>query len=461
MSHMQNAHSCSELLDTTGNHGRLPPTIQVQAPLKPEAEVVLAFLSKDSVEDVLEELQGFSVLSSDGKYLAVGPSDVAPAYGDHPVPLEVIIARHKDGKTRLSPHPCFIHRLPTEVLCAIFLMCGDQDKVFDYPRDELMDPGNAHIETTFYIRSTMIIASVCWRWYTTTRGCPHLWTLVDVSFPQPCDIAALQLGLKYSRGLPLTLRINDFHGAPTRRVDVCQRFMTLVAASASRWHEISIILHSKSPTVHEMVSPLLHIADHSFTSVKRAMVRFFADDFARTTTSRLWEKLYASPALHTVQWFYTFVDAPSCVLQRLTHVGIEVILPEDLMALVSACPQLQVLQAVVQPADAFVGNNDGHLIEVLPGPMHLPHLRALTLRGMYDWTRFFGGITAPSIRRLEMALAGIQADPIRAMLSRSSARLDMLALHWVRPGFLATSHTRGAGANLISLILLHTCRPIS
>ena len=58
----------------------------------------------------------------------------------------------------------------------------------------------------------------------------------------------------------------------------------------------------------------------------------------------------------------------------------------------------------------------------------------LTLRGMYDWTRFFDGITAPSIRRLEMVLAGIQADPIRAMLSRSSARLDMLVLRWVRPG---------------------------
>ncbi|KAI5825979.1 hypothetical protein K523DRAFT_341465 [Schizophyllum commune Tattone D] len=427
MTQMQNAHSCSELPNATGG---LPPTIQVQAPLEQEAEVVLAFLSKDSLEDVPEELKGFSVLSLDGKYLAIGPSDVEPAYGVHLVPLEVVIARHKSEETRLSPHPCFIHRLPTEVLCAIFLMCGDQDKIFDYPRDELMDPVSAHIATTSYIRSTVIIGRVCWRWYTTTRGCPHLWTLVDVSLPQPRDTPALQLSLKYSRGLPLTLRVNDFHEVPTRRVDVCQNFMTLVASSASRWQEISLILHTKSPTVQEVVSPLLQMQDNSFTSVKRAMVRFFADDFARTTTSRLWEKLYASPALHVVQWFYTFVDAPSCVLQRLTQVGIEVILPEDLMALVSACPQLQVLQAVVQPADAFVGRHDGHLIPMLPAPIHLPHLRALTLRGMYDWTRFFDGITAPSIRQLEMVLAGIQANAIRAMLSRSSARVDMLALRW-------------------------------
>ncbi|KAL1692106.1 hypothetical protein GGG16DRAFT_124318 [Schizophyllum commune] len=430
MTQMQNARSFSELPKIVGANGRLLPTIQVQAPLEHEAKVVLDFLSKDSMEDVPEELKGFSVLSSDGKYLAVGPPDFEPAYGDHSVPLEVVIARHESEETRLSPHPCFIHRLPTEVLCAIFLMCGNQDKIFEYPRDELMDPVGAHAATTFHMRSTVIIGSVCWRWFTTTRGCPHLWTLVDVSLPQPCDIPALQLSLKYSRGLPLILRVNDFHEVPTRRVDVCQRFMTLVAASASRWQEISIILHTKSPTVREVISPLLQMQDNSFRSVKRAMVRFFADDFARTTTSRLWEKLYASPALYAVQWFYTFVDAPSCVLQRLTHVGIEVILPEDLMALISACPQLQVLQAVVQPADAFVGRNDGHLIPILPAPIHLPHLRVLTLRGMYDWTRFFDGITAPNIERMEMVLAGIQANAIRAMLRRSSARLDMLALRW-------------------------------
>ncbi|KAI5885379.1 uncharacterized protein SCHCODRAFT_02693964 [Schizophyllum commune H4-8] len=432
MTQMQSAPSCSERPETVGDNADcLPPTIQVQAPFEPEAEVVLAFLSKDSLEDVSEELKGFSVLSSEGKYLVVGPSDVAPAYNDHFVPLEAVIARHKGLETRLSPHPCFIHRLPTEVLCAIFLMCGDQNKVFDYPRDELMDPVGVRDETTFYIRSTVIIGSVCWRWYTTTRGCPHLWTLVDVSLPQPRDISALRLSLKYSKGLPLTLRVNDFYQVPTRRTDVCQKFMTLVAASDSRWQEISIILHSKSPTVHEVVAPLLQVADGSFTSVKRAMLRFFADDFDRTTSSRLWQMLSASPALHVVQWFYVFVDAPSSVFQRLTHVGIEVILPEDLMALVSACPQLQVLQAVVQPADAFVGRNDGHLIQTLPAPIHLPHLRALSLRGMHDWTRFFDGITAPNIRRMEMALAGIQASAIGAMLSRSTARLDMLALRWV------------------------------
>ncbi|KAL1731712.1 hypothetical protein EV714DRAFT_208392 [Schizophyllum commune] len=450
MSRTQNARSCSELPQIVNSNetGCLPPALQGQAPLELEAEVELAFLAKDSLRNVPDELKGLSVLSSEGKYLVVGPPGIAPAYGDHSVPLEVVIARHKRRRSRLSPHPCYIHRLPTEVLCAIFLMCGDQNKVFDYPRDERMDSVSVHIETTFYIRSTVIIGSVCWRWYTITRGCPQLWTLVDVSLPQPRDIPALQLSLKYSKGLPLSLRVNDFHDAPTRRVNVCQKFMALVAASAGRWEEISIILHFKSPTVHDVVSPLLHVADNSFTSVKRAMLRFFADDFEHTHTSRLWQKFYASPMLHVAQWFYIFINAPSTVLQRLTHVGVEVIPPEAIMALISACPLLQTLQAVVIPGDRWVGKVDGHLIQSLPAPIHLPHLRALTLRGMYDWTRFFDGITAPHIRRLEMVIAGIQANPIRAMLSRSAARLDMLALRW------------DASGSTISLIPLLTCHPI-
>ncbi|KAI4523225.1 hypothetical protein K525DRAFT_268139 [Schizophyllum commune Loenen D] len=435
MSRTQNARTYPELPQILGaNTCCRSSAIQSQAPSEPEAEVELAFLAKDSLRNVSDELKGLSVLSSEGKYLVVGPPSIAHAYGDHSVPLEVVIARHKRRKNKLAPNPCYIHRFPTEVLCAIFLMCGDQNKVFDYPRDEFMDPVSVHIETTFYLRSTVIIGSVCWRWYTITRGCPHLWTLVDVTLPQPRDIPALQLSLKYSRGLPLSLRVNDFHESPTRRVNVCRKFMTLVAASASRWQEISIILHFKSPTVPDVISPLLQVADDSFISVKRAMLRFFADDFEHTHTSRLWQKFYSSPALHVAQWFYIYVNAPSTVLQRLTHVGVEVIQPEAIMALVGACPLLESLQAVVLPRDRWVGKNDGHLIETLPVPIYLPHLRTLTLRGMYNWTRFFDGITAPNIRRMEMFIAGVQASPIRAMLNRSSARLDMLALRWVRPG---------------------------
>ncbi|KAL1692117.1 hypothetical protein GGG16DRAFT_112439 [Schizophyllum commune] len=412
--------------------GHLPAPMRCHPP---SGEVELAFLSKNSLHDVPDALKGLSVLSSEGKYLVVGPPDIAHAYGDHSVPLQVVIARHRSKNAMLSPHPCFIHRLPTEVLCAIFLMCGDQNKVFDYTRDERMDSISVHVETTFYIRSTVVIGCICWRWYTITRGCPQLWTMVDVPLPQPRDVAALQLSLKYSQGLPLALRLNDFHYSPKRDVKACRAFMALIAASADRWKELSIILFETPPTVHDMISPLLSMPHDSFASLERAMLRFYEDDVEDPAASRLWQTFYASPTLRAARWFYVEVDAPPSTLLHLTHVGVEVVSPEHILELVQACPQLQALQAVVLPAEHILaGRDDGYLIPTLSAPIYLPDLRTLTLRGMYDFSQFFNGITAPRISRLEMVIAGVQATPICAMLRRSSASLEMLALRWIYPG---------------------------
>ncbi|KAI4521201.1 hypothetical protein K525DRAFT_201820 [Schizophyllum commune Loenen D] len=402
----------------------------------PSEEVELAFLSKDALNNVSDELRGLSVLSSEGKYLVVGPPvDIAHAYGDHSVPLKVVIARYRRRNATLSPHPCFVHRLPTEVLCAIFLMCGDQNKVFDYTRDERMDSVSVHADTTFYSRSTVGIGCVCWRWYTITRGCPQLWTMIDVPLPQPRDVAALQLSLMYSKGLPLTLRINDFHYSPRRDVKACRTFMTLIAASAYRWKEISIILFEPPPTVHDMISPLLALPRNSFASLKQAMLRFYEDDVEDPAASRLWQTFYASPTLRAARWFYVDVNAPPSTLGRLTHVGVEVVSPEHVLELVQACPQLQALQAVVLPAEHILtGRDDGYLIPTLSTPIYLPDLRTLTLRGMYDFSQFFNGITTPCINRLEIVIAGVQAAPICAMVRRSSASLEMLALRWIYPG---------------------------
>ncbi|KAL1712213.1 hypothetical protein EV715DRAFT_297284 [Schizophyllum commune] len=398
--------------------GHLPAPMRCHPP---SGEVELAFLSKDSLNDVPDELRGLSVLSSEGKYLVVGSP--------------VVIARHRRKNVMLSPHPCFIHRLPTEVLCAIFLMCGDQSKVFDYTRDERMDSVSVHVETTFYIRSTVAIGSVCWRWYTITRGCPQLWTLIDVPLPQPRDVAALQLSLKYSKGLPLTLRINDFHHSPRRDAKACRTFMALIAASAYRWREISIILFEAPPTVHDMTSPLLALPRNSFASLEQAMLRFYEDNAEDPAASRLWQTFYASPTLRATRWFYVEVDAPPSILLHLTHVGVEVVSPEHILELVQACPQLQALQAVVLSAEHILaGRDDGYLIPTLSAPIYLPDLRTLTLRGMYDFSQFFNGITTPRISRLEMVIAGVQAAPICALLRRSSASLEMLALRWIYPG---------------------------
>ncbi|KAL1660839.1 hypothetical protein GGF50DRAFT_62313, partial [Schizophyllum commune] len=423
--------------------GHLSPAIQSRASPEPEAEVELAFLAKDSLRNVPDELKDLSVLSSEGKYLVIGPPAIAHAYGDHSVPLELVMARHKRTKNKLAPHPCYIHRLPTEVLCAIFLMCGDSNKRFDYPRDEQTEPMKVYWShgASFYIRETILIGSVCWRWYTVTRGCPQLWTMIDIPLPQPCDVAALKLSLEYSKDLPLTLRLNDYHYTPRahRSIPACTQFMTLVAASACRWEEISMIIIHKPPTTHELVLPLLSLRHGAFTALKRAMLRFHGGDSHNTVAPRLWQLFYDSPVLQVAQWYHIpYLNPPPHTLLRITHVGASALRPEVIMEIFRSCPQLQVLQAVVRPAASIPVHperEDGYLIPTVQPPIYMAHLRSLTLRGFHDWTHLFDGITAPNLRRLEIFISGVQAGPISGMLKRSSACLDMLALRWMYQGY--------------------------
>ncbi|KAL1660842.1 hypothetical protein GGF50DRAFT_105965, partial [Schizophyllum commune] len=415
------------------------PAIRSQAPSEPEAEVELALLAKDSLRNVPDELKGLLVLSSEGKYLVVGPPDVAPVYGDHSVPLEVVIARHKRRKNKLAPHPCYIHRLPTEVLCAIFLMCGDPNELFDYPRDEQTDPHRLHHSWrgSFHIRETMIIDRVCWRWHTITRGCPQLWTLIDIPLPHACDVAALKLSLEYSKGLTLTLRLNDFYhtNINTRSVKACRQFMSLIAASAGRWEEISIIVIHEPPSVSDLVKPLLELSRDSFTSLSRAILRFGRTDAGCATASRLWEVFYMSPVLRVVQWSHATPIPPAATFQGLTHVGVDLIYAEEIMGFLRACSQVQVLQAVVKPPPhIYPSRDDGYLIPTLPAPIQLPQLRILMLRGMSDWSNLFGGITPPNLHRLDISMGGLQAEAILIMLKRASARLRALSLQWIYPG---------------------------
>ncbi|TRM57528.1 hypothetical protein BD626DRAFT_574424 [Schizophyllum amplum] len=342
-------------------------------------------------------------------------------------------------RTRCDAGAWGIQRLPTELLCAIFAMCGDTNEVFSYPRDEDMHATRAKNRDrtkTTYLRATVHISRVCSRWFAVTRGCPQLWTAVDVALPQPSDITALKLALRYSDGLPLILRIDDnLYTPPHRRTEsIPRQFMELVASTAHRWAEVSIILLHGPPAVLDVIEPLLAVPRNSFVSLARATLRF-EDDKHASAASRLWEALYGSPMLRAVQWFYVRVHAPALTLQQLTHIGVNAIRPEEVMGLLQACPRLEILQAIVEPApDIYPGQNDGYLIPAMPAPIILPHLQVLMLSGMYDWSHFFEGLTVPRLNRLDLNIVGIQADAIQAMLRRSSAHLYMLTLRWLYAG---------------------------
>ncbi|TRM70492.1 hypothetical protein BD626DRAFT_544813 [Schizophyllum amplum] len=210
--------------------------------------------------------------------------------------------------------------------------------------------------------------------------------------------------------------------------------MRLIASTAHRWEEISIILFHEPPKTLDVIQPLLALPRDSFASLKRAMLRF-EHDRRGSAASRLWEMFYASPALRTVQLSYIRMQAPPSILRQLTRLGVNVIGSDEVMDLLRACPQLEIFQAIVQPpSHIFPGIEDGYLIPIVPTPIVLPHLRVLMLSGLYDWSHFFEGLAAPRLDRLDMNQTGIQADAVQGMLQRSCAQLRMLALRSIYAG---------------------------
>ncbi|TRM55429.1 hypothetical protein BD626DRAFT_526994 [Schizophyllum amplum] len=329
---------------------------------------------------------------------------------------------------------CFFHRLPTELLCAIFILCGKIDDLSAHPRDPRMDPYSICVKVAPYCRTVYFLGRVCARWLSVTRGCPQLWTMVDLPFPQKRDVTVLALCLRYSAGLPMTLHINDnrLYTDRRRNIDACRRFMRMVASNAHRWVGIHIYIRQESPKVSDIFEPLYSLPTGSFASLEHATIRpgwRFIDDSTEAAALRLWDTFYTSSLLRTAHWALVPVRAPAPVLEQLTHVGVHVILAEDVMDLLRACPRLEVFQGtVVPPSNVIPGRNDGYLIPIVTTPIILSHIRILVLSGMYDWTHLFDGLSTPLLDRLEMCNTGIQANTIESMLSRSRAQLVMLAL---------------------------------
>ncbi|TRM70419.1 hypothetical protein BD626DRAFT_591569, partial [Schizophyllum amplum] len=336
---------------------------------------------------------------------------------------------------------CFIHKLPTELLCAIFLMCGERNHAFDCPRDEYahLRHLNRPPQRFLYSRASVLLGYVCSRWFAITRGYPRLWTLVDTAIPEAADIVALKACLEYSAKLPLTLRMDDTNssipsdGAAVMYATQCQRFMLLVAFAAHRWAEISILWAKGTPKPIIVAGPLLSIPATSFRSLVRATIDFPAEDEGDFSASKcLWKGFSASAALRTVRLrsfksvnFYAEVLG-SLPLQHLTNLGVHIIQPEDIMALLKGCPRLESFSAIVFTA---TGSNDGDWIHSrVTKPILLSRLRVLILSGQHTFDNLFRGIMVPLLDRLDLTLTAVHADVIEDMLTRSNAQLRMLSI---------------------------------
>ncbi|KAL1700790.1 hypothetical protein EV121DRAFT_272827 [Schizophyllum commune] len=228
------------------------------------------------------------------------------------------------SESRARPADCYIDRLPPELLCAIFLMCGQMDEEFNYLRENMFQFYHRRLRDSqiHHSQAAVSLGLVCARWFAVTRGFPVLWTTMDVGTPQSCDVANLRRCIWYSNGLPLTLRLHDREClTPSQhKPAVCKAFMQTVASVAFLWEEISII-HSKAPLKFEdLIEPLLSVSANAYKRLRRATIYHYHGYTDAPAAIGLWELFFASPVIRTAQWFGSRVRIPSHALERLTHI---------------------------------------------------------------------------------------------------------------------------------------------
>ncbi|KAL1674550.1 hypothetical protein EV122DRAFT_254468, partial [Schizophyllum commune] len=297
------------------------------------------------------------------------------------------------GNETLGRPACFVERLPNELLCAIFILCGSTvTDVSAFPRDMVVHDVVTNYQP--YSKTAIMLGRVCSRWLIVTRGYPALWTLADIGYPGRKDLNILGCCLRYSAGLPIALQICDSIPVDNDGKGVDHRLMLLIAANAPRWKELYVDLLGDG----DALKPLLGLPAGSFTSLDRALIRVrYWDTTASSPDTLLWLSIFTSPNLR-----HADMDNVHHCLENL-----EVLLIHG---------------DAIDPWDLWD-------IESLD-PVHLPRLKTLILSGTSSrWTPLFRRLDIPALVRLEIFQGSVYSEEFEDMIMDSSAHVGMMAFH--------------------------------
>ncbi|KAL1726723.1 hypothetical protein EV714DRAFT_287055 [Schizophyllum commune] len=277
-----------------------------------------------------------------------------------------------------------------------------------------------------YSKSVALLGRVCARWYAVTRGSPTLWTVVDVAYPTREATSVLKLCLKHSAGLPLSLWISNSLEPDARAKGVDPHFITLVAANASRWTEISIELRDEFFALQTLTT----LPSGAFSSLRRARIKFYGRKTQESNADTLLLKLFfTSPSLDCVDLTrtgYIETGLAFAPLHQLTSLGMHRAKPDMVPTVLRNCTNLELLYIRIEP---FAFGRAENVPLSIPFPSCLPRLRVLFLCGPIDWTPLWTSLTVPALDRLDISHTDIPHTQIERMLVRSSARMRMLAIN--------------------------------
>jgi hypothetical protein len=299
------------------------------------------------------------------------------------------VQSNTSARAKSSP----VHRLPTEILSEIFLLCLPQDQ-----------PGLAPV----------LLTTICRRWREVAVGFPKLWCMLQ--FQVDCNDSDWQQRalfydslLQRSRGCPLSLKI------------VCH-------------DELSELRQVLEPYIKQILSLTLHFVRcgrkpfmvDDFHALKELTVLNRDIDLELAINKSLWVlpvNLLRLDLTRVLVNYAYFVYPQAARWFHLTHLKIKINLMQEFLLLLIECPNLSSLSilGIMEPIQSLPEEPITHAY------LQYLHIRG-SLFGDYDLgVNLFNTITLPKLCILDFRQTGPWPhEEFKAFVTRSKCPLESL-----------------------------------
>ncbi|KAI5829280.1 hypothetical protein K523DRAFT_305330 [Schizophyllum commune Tattone D] len=341
-----------------------------------------------------------------------------------------------------------IDKLPTEIIFYIFEWyshCITPLSPFSLSASHEEDPvlrvGHG-IHGRLPICGASVLRAVCRRWCAAANASPSLWTTIFLYHPSDFGIQQITKYLDRTGQRPMALHFTEelYSRAP---VALIQSLVSIMADERyiHRWKELVVYFQHSQPQESIKAFAQFFSAARSPTNLKRLVLRigsllpymleYFHTSALRGICTTAFTRAHNLEAIDCTGALPVLPTFPFDSLRRLRHivtdcnVGDDPSQLSDLVALLKACPELEVLDiSHFVDEDPATDNQESAIT-----PAVNTHLHTFRARACWIPPAFATLICTPSLRRLEFVdECVIESKTLCEWLHFSHARLEMLHL---------------------------------
>ncbi|KAI5898923.1 uncharacterized protein SCHCODRAFT_02723103 [Schizophyllum commune H4-8] len=367
-----------------------------------------------------------------------------------------------------------IDKLPTEILFYIsewYSVCVAPLSTFSlsapYDEDSVLRVGPG-IHGRLPICGASVLRAVSRRWCVLADASSSLWATIFLYHPSDFGIQQLTKYLDRAGQRPMTLHFTEelCSKAPVASI---QSLVSILADERYilRWKELEMSFQHSQPEVSLEAFAHFFSAARSPTSLERfalrigSLVPYMLEECHTNALRAIWTTaLTRAPNLKAIDCtgaFPLLPPVPTNSLRRLRHIVTDCNVDDDssplrnLMALLTACPELEVLD-IVDLVEDSAAYDKGSAI----APVVNKHLHTFRARACWIPPVFASLVRMPSLRRLDLVdECVIESKTLCEWLYFSHARLEMLHLEETEG---VDGPSLGKAVNLVDVDILKDLR---